>query len=720
MPGVRLVLTPDDPDIKALGTFTSRVRRTAPDGKPNFEPPYRALSGGTARFVGDAVAAVVADTLEQARDAAEAIAITWDQLPAVTETKIAAELHAAEVWPEAPRNICFVHDAGDAAAVDLALSQSTHIVKVSYPISRVIAAPMETRVALATFDRMEGTYTLYAGLQNPHYIREELAERVLRINGNELRVVAPDVGGAFGLKESPFPEYALALVAARKVKRPVLWICERTESFLADHHARDHYVTTTLGLAADGSFLALRCVSQSNIGAYIAFNGLHTPVNNIGSLSGVYKTPHIHARITGVFTNTPPTSPYRGAGRPEAIYAIERAIDIAAQRYGFDRIELRRKNMISPEQMPYDTGFMYTYDSGEFERNMDDALALTKWSEFPKRREVAMQRGSLAGIGVANAIEIANGPVGSPFTESAEIKFDSTGSVTVALGTHSQGQGHETTFAQIAADLLGLEFKDVKVRYGDTDHIEHGTGTFGSRSVAVGSVAMIQAADAIIERGKLVTSVHFEASPKDVDFANGYFTVIGTDLKLSTKDVARLSYRFSPSQLGGRVGLAEKRIVAPLAPTFPNGCHICEVEIDAETGHCEIVQYCVVDDVGRMINPMLVKGQIHGGVAQGIGQILYENIVYDDDGQLLSGSFMDYAMPRARDLPNIICQSNEVLTKTNPLGAKGAGEAGTVGALAAVVNAVVDALAHRGIEHIDMPVTAERIWRAICKHPNTG
>lgn len=713
-PGVRLVLTPDDPELERLGTFTSRVRRKAPNGAPNFEPPYRVLTKNKAQFVGDAVVAIIADTLDQAKDAAELVEIDWEIVPAVTETRIAAEDGAAQVWPEVPNNICFVEEVGDGRAVESALAAAPHKVTLSYPISRIHAAPMETRVALARYDDTEEIFTLYAGLQNPHYIREELSDRVLHIPGNRLRVVAPDVGGAFGLKETPFPEYVLSLIAARRIRRPVLWICERSESFIADHHARDHYATVTLGLDSDGTFLALQVKSQSNIGAYISFNGLHTPVNNIGGLSGVYRTPHIHAHITGVFTNTPPTSPYRGAGRPEAIYAIERAIDLAAQKFGLDRIEIRRKNMIAPNQMPYNTGFVYTYDCGEFEKNMDTAMKLAGWADFPKRREQARKRNRLAGIGLANAIEIANGPPGNPHTESAEIRFDATGSAQVTMGTHSHGQGHEITFSQIVADILGLSIADIKIRYGDTDHIEHGTGTFGSRSVAAGSVALIKAADAIIDRSKKIAAAHFEVEPDQITFEDGVFQISGADNRhISMKEVARLSFRMRPDLIGDQQGLSEKRIVAPAGPTFPNGCHICEVEIDPDTGHVEFTRYAICDDVGRIVNPLLVKGQIHGGVVQGLGQVLLENIAYDENGQLLSGSFMDYAMPRASDMPDILSETNEVVTKTNPIGVKGAGEVGTVGALAAAVNAIVDALSHVGVKHVDMPTTPERIWRAI-------
>jgi carbon-monoxide dehydrogenase large subunit len=711
--GVHLVLTAENPEVRELGPFTSRIRRTAPDGSPSFIPPYRALARGDAKFVGDPVAAIFADTLDQAKDAAEALAIEWEPLAAIAETQRAHQPGAPLTWQNVPRNVCFVHDAGDPAGTEAALARAAHQVTIAYPVNRVTAAPMEPRAALALYDAGADSFTLYAGLQNPHYNREELAERVLHIPGNRLRVIAPDVGGGFGMKESPFPEYPLVLIGARRIGRPVLWNCERSESFVADHHARDNHTTVTLGLDEDGTFLALKVDLVANIGAYIAWHGLTVPVNNLGGLSGVYRTPHIHAHVTGIFSNTPPTSPYRGAGRPEATYAIERTIDLAAHRLGMDRVELRRRNMIAPQQMPYKTGFMFTYDSGEFERNMDDALAMADWAGFPRRRREALGRGKLAGIGLSNPIEIAGGPITGPWPESAEIRFDSTGAVTATLGTHSHGQGHEITFAQIVGDLLGIEVGDVKIAYGDTERLQHGTGTMGSRSVAAGSVTLIRTADRIIARGKRIAAAHFEADESDIVFEAGTFSVAGTDRRIAISEVARLSYRLNPADVGGELGLCESMMVAPDGPTFPNGCHICEVEIDAETGFCAIVRYCVVDDVGRAINPMLVEGQIHGGVVQGIGQVLMEDIAYDSDAQLLSGSFMDYAMPRAAQMPNIESAFNEVLAKTNPLGVKGAGEAGTVGALAVVSNAIVDALSPLGVEHIDMPATCERIWRAM-------
>ena len=717
-PHVRLILTAESPELGELGTFTSKVRRKAPDGSANFEPPYRTLARERAQFAGDPVAAVFADTLDIAKDAAEALAIEWEPLPAITATCRATDPGAALVWPQAPRNICFVHEVGDEAAVAAAFARAAHVVRITYDINRVIAAPIETRAALATYDSAAGRWTLHAPLQNPHAVREEAARNVLRIDGNRLRVVSPDVGGAFGLKEVPGPESILALLGARRLQRPVVWVSDRAESFLSDFHARDNHTTVALALDRDGFFLALRVETIANIGAYISLNGLHTPTNNLGGLSGVYRTPAIFARVTGVFTNTQPTAPYRGAGRPEATYAIERVIDAAARQLRMDPVELRRRNLIAPDQMPHATGFMFTYDSGEFERNMDDALALADWAGFPERRKAAAARGRLAGIGLSNPIEIAAGPVTGTLPESAEIRFDSTGSVTVTVGTHSHGQGHETTFAQIVADLLGLEPDQIMIRYGDTDQIEHGTGTFGSRSVVAGGVVLAKTADRIIARGRKIAAVHLEVSADDVRFENGQFEVVGTDRRVSLSEVARLSYLLNAADLDGELGLSAKMVVAPEKPTFPNGCHVCEVEIDRDTGRCDIIRYCVVDDVGRVVNPMLVDGQIHGGVAQGIGQVLLENIAYDGDGQLLSGSFTDYAMPRAATCPSFRCRNNEIITAANPLGAKGAGEAGTVGALAAVMNAIVDALAPLGIDQVEMPATAERIWQAIRRAEN--
>ena len=506
----------------------------------------------------------------------------------------------------------------------------------------------------------------------------------------------------------------LVLWAAHRIGRPVRWQCERGEAFVADHHARDNLSTAELALDDAGKFLALRVTTTANLGAYLNVHGPHSPTNNLGGLAGTYTTPHIHAAVTGVFTNTSPTAPYRGAGRPEASFAIERVIDIAAREMGVDRIELRRRNMIPPSAMPYNTGFVFTYDSGEFEKNMDRALALSDWAGFEERRKAAQARGKLRGIGMASVIEIAAGPQTRPREEFVEIRFDPTGDVTLLAGTHSQGQGHETAFTQILVELLGVDPARVRVSCGDTDAVFYGKGTGGSRSASVVATASRQVAEKLIEKGKLISAHLLEASAGDIKFTDGQFTVIGTDRMMSITDVARAGYRLDALPPDLEPGFGASVISLPAGPTFPNGCHVCEVEIEEDTGLAKVVGYWIVDDLGRIINPMLAKGQVHGGVAQGLGQILFENIVYEaGSGQLLTASFSDYCMPRAADVPAMIIETNEVPAKTNPFGIKGAGEAGCVGALPAIMNAIDDALMPLGVQFHDMPATPERLWRCI-------
>ncbi len=573
---------------------------------------------------------------------------------------------------------------------------------------------MEPRTALGAYDPSSERYTLTAALQSPHQIRSELAEKILKIPTHALRVVAPDVGGGFGMKGSPFPELALVLWAARKVGRPVKWVSERAEGFISDHHARDNVSQAELALDKDGKFLAFRVDLTCNLGAYLSVSGIHCPTNNLGGLAGGYTTPHIFVTARGVVTNTHPTSAYRGAGRPEATYALERVIDVAAREMGIDPVELRRRNLIPASAMPYDTKFIFTYDSGDFLKGQDMALKLADWDGFTARRAEARNHGKLRGIGIANPIEIAGGPPDVPLEEGAEIRFDPGGSVTVLMGTHNHGQGHETTFRQIMVDALGVPYDKVRLVCGDTDQVIHGKGTFGSRSMSSGGSALVRAAEKIIARGKKLAAHLLEAAELDIEFAEGKFTVAGTDKAIGIVEIAQASYRIAGLPRGMEVGLTEAAVVVPEGPTYPNGTHVCEVEIDPETGVVELVRYSVADDVGTMINPMIVKGQIHGGIAQGVGQVFWETIEYDPkSGQLLSGSFMDYAMPRASDLPAFAVASHEVPATTNPLGVKGAGEAGSVGALPAAMNAVLDALAPLGITQLDMPATPERVWRAI-------
>ncbi len=713
-PGVLAVLTGADADDDGLGTFTSRVTRQRRDGRPNFVPPFRVLALDRVHRVGDPVVAVIAESLAAAKDAAELIVVDYEERPAVTATAAASLPGAPPVWDEVPDNVCFVYELGDKKAVDAAFARAAHVAAVDLTVSRVSANAMEMRNAIGVHDERDGRYTLYVGAQAPHTLRAELAGAILKIPQDRLRVVSPDVGGGFGMKGGGYPEWALVPWASRKTGRPVRWQAERGESLLSDFHARDNVSHVELALDREGRFLALRIATIANLGATLAMMGVHCTTGNLGGLAGTYRTPHIHATVTGIFSNTNPTAPYRGAGRPEASYAIERVIDVAAREIAIDRAELRRRNLIAPEAMPFKTGLVYTYDSGEFEKNMDAALAMADWAGFEKRRAAARAAGRLRGIGIASVIEIAGGPSDRPMEEGAEIRFDAAGNALVLVGSHSHGQGLETVFAQVVNHALGVPPERVRVVYGDTDQIYHGKGTFGSRSATVGSMALVHAAAKILEKARTIAAHRLEASPLDLEFADGAFTVAGTDRAIELGEVAKAS--FAPASLppGMEIGLTGAAIVAPDRATFPNGCHICEVEIDPETGKVVVVGYFVVDDVGRMLNPMLVKGQIHGGVAQGLGQALLEEIVYDrDSGQLLSGSFMDYGMPRAEDTPPIEAEANEVRTTSNPLGVKGAGEAGTVGALPAVMNAVIDALAPLGIRHLDMPATPERVWRAI-------
>jgi len=713
--GVLAVLTADR--LEGVGTFRTVVQRARRDGSPMVAPPYPMLARGQVRFVGDAVAAIVADSLLTARDAADLVEVEYQPIAAVTDVVEAIKPGAPSVWPDStPGNEAFYFEAGDPAAVDAAFRAADHTFSLDFSITRVIANPIEPRAALASYDPFEDSYTLYAGTQMPHAMRNEIAEHALFIPVNRLRVISPDVGGAFGMKECPYQEYVLALIAARRIGSPVRWTATRNESFLADCPARDNASTVELAISSDGIFLGLRVRTVANLGAYINFQGPSSSTVNVGGLAGVYRTPHIFTEVLGVHTNTQPITPYRGAGRPEAIYAVERVIDVAADRLGFDRVALRRKNLIAPEAMPFKTGLVYTYDSGEFEKNMDAALAAADWGGFQQRRAEAATRGCLRGIGIANPIEISGGPFGGPMEEGAEIRFDSGGTATLLMGSHNHGQGHETAFRQIVCDHLGLNPNRVRVICGDTDLVTHGRGTIGSRSMMAAGGALVTAAREIVTRGKTIATHLLEAAESDIEFQDGNFRVKGTDRQLSIEQLARASYDFRLMPAEQDLGLSASATTRPKNASFPNGCHVCEVEIDEDTGRLELINYFVVDDVGTMINPQLVKGQIHGGVAQAVGQILGERIVYDPiSGQILTASLMDYGLPRASDLCAIEVHSNPVPTRNNLLGVKGAGEAGTVGGLSAVMNAVVDALRPLGVTHLDMPANSERLWAAIQK-----
>jgi carbon-monoxide dehydrogenase large subunit len=713
-PGVALILTGDDLAAAGLGTMGVPFQRKRPDGSPMFARGHLGLAQGAVRYVGEPVAFVVADTPAQAKDAGELIDIAYEPLPSVTDTADAAAGKIA-VWPECPDNISNLFEAGSKAAADAAFAQAAHIVKRRYVISRVYAHFMEPRGAIGVWDPGEERFTLYADVQYPHRVRQALATRIFRIPEGKLRVIAGDVGGGFGTKGWQYPEHRLVLLAAKKLRRPVKWTCERSEAIQADEHARDNVSDAELALDRDGKFLGLRVKTLANVGAYISSErNLLATFGNVGTLVGVYDIPAAYVGVYAVMANTNGTAPYRGAGRPEATYVIERLIDDAARELGLDRVELRSKNLIPPEKLPVKTALGLNYDCGDFPANQQAALSEADWAGFAPRRDEAKTRGKLRGIGIANPIEKAAGP-GQEF---AEIRFHPGGNATLLMGSKSTGQNHETTFKQVLNEKLGLAPAVVQYIDGDTDRVAFGIGTNGSRSTVIGGSALCVAADKIIAKGKRIAAHLLEAADVDIEFAidtgGGNFAVAGTDRRISLTDVAKASFQAARLPPGLEGGLYETGTFAPDDNTYPNGCHVCEVEIDPDTGALDIVRYVVIDDVGTVVNPLGLKGQIHGGVAQGLGQALMEQVVYDrESGQNLTGSFMDYAMPRADTMPYMEIHSNPVPTQRNPLGAKGAGEAGTVGALPVIVNAVIDALAPLGVTSLEMPATSARIWQAI-------
>jgi len=715
-PGVLAIYTGDDLAAAGMGTmgvpFANNRKR--PDGSPMFWRAHLGLARERVRYVGEPVAFIVAESLAQAKDAAELVEIDYDILSSVTDTAdAAAGMHA--VWEECPDNISNLFESGNKAAADAALATAAHIVKRRYVISRVYAHFMEPRGATGVWDPGEDRYTLYADVQYPHRVRQALATRIFKIPESRIRVIAGDVGGGFGTKGWQYPEHRLVLFAAKRLRRPVKWQCERSEAIQADEHARDNISEAELGLDANGKFVGLRVRTFANVGAYISSErNLLATFGNVGTLAGVYDIPAAHVAVLAVMANTNGTAPYRGAGRPESTYVIERLIDDAARELGHDPVELRRINLIPAAKLPYKNAFGLNYDCGDFPANQQKVLELADWAGFPKRREAARRHGKLRGIGIANPIEKAAGP-GQEF---AEIRFHPSGNATLLMGSKNQGQGHETVFKQILNERLGLNPAEVQYIDGDTDRVAFGIGTNGSRSTVIGGSALWMAADKVIAKGKRLAAHLLEAAEADIEFAvsdsGGNFAVAGTDRHIAITEIAKAAFQIGRLPPGLEGGLFETGTFSPADNTYPNGSHVCEVEIDADTGEFEILNYVVVDDVGTVVNPIGLKGQIHGGVMQGLGQAVMEQVVYDrDSGQLLSGSFMDYAMPRAADIGAIKVESNPCPTKLNPIGAKGAGEAGTVGALPAIVNAVLDALAPLGVTHIEMPTTSQRIWQAM-------
>jgi aerobic carbon-monoxide dehydrogenase large subunit len=707
-PGVLAVLTGADAAADQLGSLVP-VMPEDMGGPKGYRTLRSILASGRVRAVGDRVAFVVAETAAQARDAAELVEVEYEPLPAVINMEDAVKPGAPAVWDEAPNNVAVALMMGNKEATDAAFAAAKHVVSLKLVNNRVHANSIEPRVTLGQYHPESDSYTLYSTTQNPHGTRAHVARDVLKVPEVKLRVISPDVGGGFGMKGAVYPEDALVLWASRRCGgRPVKWVSTRSEAFLGDSHGRDQVVTGELALDDKGKIVGLRVDALHGMGSHVFDASIVVPLFALKLAPGVYNIPAVFAAARAVLTNTPPLQPYRGAGRPEAAYLIEQLLDRAARLTGIDPIELRRRNFIPPSAMPHKIHSGVAYDSGEFMRVMDECLKLADWSGFPKRAAESKKHGQLRGRGVGFFIEEA-----AIFNERMVIRFDPSGTVMVLAGTHSHGQGHQTVYAQMVHEWLGVPLDAIRFVQGDTNEVAIGRGTYGSRSMHVGGNALKRAADAIIEKAKPMAAMMLEAAAADIEFKDGSFHIVGTDRSLPLTAVAQSLHRpmFLPAQF--ELGLEAAGTFAAEPSNYPNGCHACEVEIDPETGVVKLARYASVGDVGKIVNKLLCEGQIHGGVAQGVGQALMESIVFDADGQLVTGSFQDYAMPRAEDFPEMVSELTEVPAKTNPLGIKGAGEAGATGAPPAVVSAILDALKPLGIDHIDMPATPNRVWQAI-------
>ncbi len=702
LPGVLAIYTAADLKAEGIGDIPCMAPAPNKDGSNCVMPPRPALAEGRVRYVGDAVAVVIAESRALAQDAVEAVWVDYDLLPAVVEINQAITDDVNLVWGEAAKNQCFDWEDGDAEATSKAFADASHVVELELVNNRVVPTSMETRGALASIEEGTSRLTLHVSCQGVHVMRNLLATQIFNVAEEDIHVTCSDVGGGFGMKIFLFPEYVCQLFAARKLGRAVKWISERSEAFMSDSHGRDHVSHLKVALDSDAKILGLQVNTVANLGAYLSnFAPFVATSAGVPMLVGCYDVPTAYVEVQGVFTNTAPVDAYRGAGRPEAIYAIERLLDVAAFDLGISPDEIRRRNFIREDQMPFATPLGSNYDSGNFQQNLEDALKLSNWSEFESRRTAAKSRGKLLGIGLASYIERCAG--GSP--EQARLEVANDGHITLYIGTLSNGQGHETAFRQILCERLGVAFEEVSIVQGDSDLIETGGGTMGSRSVPVGGAAIGSASEKIIEKAKLIAAELLETAVSDIEFDNGAFRIIGTDRVQTFHEVAKAAAKDDD------VAFDEKESFAPGEATYPNGTHVCELEIDNTTGEIEIVDYTVVDDFGNVINPLLLEGQVHGGIGQGVGQALLESCQYESDsGQLLSASFMDYTMPRADDFPPIRFDLNKVPCKTNPLGIKGAGEAGAIGAPPAIINAIVNALKDKGVRHVDMPVTPNRLW----------
>jgi aerobic carbon-monoxide dehydrogenase large subunit len=709
-PGVLGAYTGKDLARAGFGTLSCLVGFKNRDGTEMRKPPRPALPIDKVRFVGDPIAFVVADTPARAKDAAEAVIVSIDPLPAVIDLQDALRPDAPQLYDEAPGNIALDYHYGDPAKVAAAFAEAAHITRLRLVNSRLVVNAMEPRAAIGLYDAQSQSWTLYSGSQGVMGLRTRLATDILKVAPEKVRVLSGNVGGSFGMKGGVYPEYVCLLHAARELGRPVKWTNDRSESFVSDHHGRDSEFLGELALDAKGRFLAVRLTGLGNMGGYLgAMSPLMQTLNIVKNATSVYRTPQIEVSTKCVFTNTTVVGPYRGAGRPEGNYFMERLIDVAAAESGIDRLALRRRNHVRPNEMPCLVASGMTYDSGDFGLVFERAIEVADYKGFKERKRQSRKRGMLRGLGVGSYLEVTS----PPNKELAAIRFEADDTVTILTGTFDHGQGHHTAFAQVLSDRLGIPFERIRVVQGDSSQLTAGSGTGGSRSIMASGTAILEAAAQVVERGRMLASTVLEAAAGDIEFDAGRFLIAGTDRGI---DILELAAKVRAGLTVGEDGpqsLDVNHLTDPIPSAFPNGCHVAEVEIDPQTGTVEVVKYSSVNDFGTIINPLLVEGQLHGGIVQGIGQVIFERTAYDADGQLLTASFMDYAMPRASVVPEIHFESHPVPARSNPLGAKGCGEAGCAGALTAVANAIVDALAHLGIRHVDLPATPERIWRAI-------
>ena len=707
MPGVLAIYTAADLAKGGVGPLPARQVMNNRDGTPMLTPTHYALPSDKVRHVGEAVAAVVAETVAQAKDAAESVTVDIDPLPAVTEPSLANAPDAPILYDDVPGNVGLDFHFGDSEKVAAAFAGAAHVTRLRLRDNRIVVNAMEPRAAVADYDPERQHWTLHVGCQGVFGFRNYIAG-VFGVGRDKIRILTERVGGSFGMKQPTYSEYYCILHAARELGRPVKWTDDRSGSFVSDSHGRDHDMNAELALDRDGHFLAVRLTGYGNLGATYGAPGPATR-NAVRNTLGVYRTPLIEVSTKCVFTNTTPVGAYRGAGRPEANYYMERLVEAAAAEMGIDRVELRRRNHIPPEAMPYKAPNGTTYDSGDFTNLLNEALQLADWNGFAERKEESRARGRLRGRGISDYLELT----GPPGREMGGIRFEPNGDVTIITGTLDYGQGHWSPFAQVLATRLGIPFRHIRLLQGDSDELIAGGGTGGSKSIMTSGVAIVEAGEKVVEAGKQIAAHVLEAAAADIEFRAGHFVIAGTDRSVGIMELAEKIRNGLELPPGVPQSLDVANISDGPPSAFPNGCHIAEVEIDPETGVVEVVRYSFVNDFGVVINPLLVTGQAHGGIVQGIGQALREHTVYDEHGQLLTGSYMDYAMPRADDAPLFVNTSHPVPAKTNPLGAKGCGEAGCAGALPSVMNALVDALSEYGVRHLDMPATPERVWRAI-------